>query len=55
MCDEYITEDETWELIDGIRKDFGDLEEYLYGLDDAIVDGKYLKKYVTMFTEHSFR
>jgi hypothetical protein len=42
---EYYTEYEVCDLVDNIGK----LTEYLYGWDDAIVDGTYKKRYVDMY------
>ena len=42
----YYTEDEAADLV----HDMEQLREYLYGLDDAIVDGMYKKEYVDIFS-----
>ena len=42
---EYYSED----AVEGMVTDFEDLLEYLNGLDDAIVDGRYKKRYVDTY------
>ena len=47
MTNEYYTEDEVYDMIpDELIDEF---KEYLYGWDDAIVDGAYKKAYVDMY------
>ena len=41
----YYTEEEVFDMVEDMEA----LNEYLYGLNDAIVDGKYKKKYVDQF------
>jgi len=43
---EYYTEDDAADLVYDIEQ----LREYIYGLDDAIVDGMYKKEYVDTFS-----
>ena len=43
----YYTEDEVYDVIPG--RLFDEFKEYLYGWDDAIVDGTYKKVYVDMY------
>ena len=47
MTNEYYTEDEVYDMIPG--RLFDEFKEYLYGWDDAIVDGTYKKVYVDMY------
>lgn len=39
--------------IRNMRIDMEELEEYLYGWDDAIYNGNYKKKYVDMYIIHT--
>lgn len=47
MCkiEEYYTENEVNEMVD----DMESLDEYLYGWDDAILNGNYKRKYVDVY------
>ena len=47
MTNEYYSEDEVYDAIPG--RLFDEFKEYLYGWDDAIVDGTYKKVYVDMY------
>ena len=47
MINEYYSEDEVYDVIPG--RLFDEFKEYLYGWDDAIVDGTYKKVYIDMY------
>ena len=47
MINEYYSEDEVYDIIPDEL--FDEFKEYLYGWDDAIVDGTYKKVYVDMY------